>query len=370
VRVLVATVVHDPRDARVYAREIAALVDAGHHVTYIAPFTSFGLTGLPGVDPVDIPAAKGRNRLAAFRAARHELHRRAPDHDVVLLHSPELILSARDLEHPCIVWDVHEDTAAAVTLKGWLPRPIRRPVAHAVGWAERWAERHWHLILAEDAYVDRFRSRHPVVPNSTPVPRNVPPSGNDRAVYVGHVTRARGGDEIVALGRRLRGSVETHVIGHADDDMSGVLRRAHDRGDVIWHGYLANTEAMAIVQGATVGLALLHDEPNYRHSRPTKIMEYWAQGIPVVSTPLPMAVEMIESSEGGLVVPFADAEAAAHAVLHLVHQPRLRQEMADNGRRWVKENADWNVDGPEFVSILRSWASGSKLDQHGATDAP
>lgn len=368
-RVLVATVVNDPRDARVYAREIAALLDAGHDVTYIAPFTSFGLTGLPGVDPVDIPAAKGRNRLAAIRAARRELHRRAADHDVVLLHSPELILSARDLEHSCIVWDVHEDTAAAVTLKGWLPKPMRRPVAHAVGWAERWAERHWHLILAEDAYADRFRSRHPIVPNSTPVPLDVPPSGNDRAVYVGHVTRARGGDEIVALGRRLRGSVEMHVIGHADDDMADVLRRAHDAGDLKWHGYLANTEAMTIVQGATVGLSLLHDEPNYRHSRPTKIMEYWAQGIPAVSTPLPLAVEMIDRSEGGVVVPFTDAEAAADAVLHLAHQPRLRQEMADNGRRWVKENADWNVDGPEFVSILRSWANGSNLGEHGASDS-
>ena len=33
-RVLVATVVHDPRDARIYAREITALVEAGHEVTY------------------------------------------------------------------------------------------------------------------------------------------------------------------------------------------------------------------------------------------------------------------------------------------------------------------------------------------------
>ena len=367
-RVLVATVVHDPRDARVYARQITALLDAGHDVTYIAPFTSFGLTGLEGIDPIDIPAAKGRNRLSAIRAARRELHRHASDHDVVLLHSPELILSARDLEHPCIVWDVHEDTAAAVTLKGWLPRPVRRPVAHAVGWAERWAERHWHLILAEDAYADRFRMRHPVVPNSTPVPLDVPPSGSDRAVYVGHVTRARGGEQIVAMGRRLRGSVETHMIGHADSDMTGILRRAHDAGEVVWHGYLANTEAMDIVRGATVGLALLHDEPNYRHSRPTKIMEYWAQGIPVVSTPLPLAVDMIDSSQGGVVVPFADAEAAADAVLHLAQHPRIRQEMADGGRRWVQENADWNVDGPAFVSILRSWASGSKFGQHDASD--
>jgi hypothetical protein len=36
-RVVVCTVVHHPADARIFYREIAALLDAGHDVTYIAP---------------------------------------------------------------------------------------------------------------------------------------------------------------------------------------------------------------------------------------------------------------------------------------------------------------------------------------------
>ena len=36
-RVVVCTVVHHPADARIFYRQIRALLDAGHDVTYIAP---------------------------------------------------------------------------------------------------------------------------------------------------------------------------------------------------------------------------------------------------------------------------------------------------------------------------------------------
>ena len=45
-RVVVCTVVHHPADARIFYREIRALLDAGHDVTYIAPH------GEPGQRPV------------------------------------------------------------------------------------------------------------------------------------------------------------------------------------------------------------------------------------------------------------------------------------------------------------------------------
>ena len=39
-RVVVCTIVHHPADARIYHRQIRALLDAGHEVTYIAPVDS------------------------------------------------------------------------------------------------------------------------------------------------------------------------------------------------------------------------------------------------------------------------------------------------------------------------------------------
>ena len=57
-RVLIATLVHHPADARIYYRQIRALLEAGHQVTYIAPF---GEPGAPfGVRKKIIPNAGDR----------------------------------------------------------------------------------------------------------------------------------------------------------------------------------------------------------------------------------------------------------------------------------------------------------------------
>lgn len=359
-RVLVVSVVHRPDDARIRHREVAALLAAGVDVVLAAPYSDWGVERptAPGLTTVDLPRAHGRHRLAAARAARHLL--RAPDADVVLVHDPELVpWAARARRRTSVVWDVHEDTAAALTLKAWLPAPLRRPVAGAVRSLERWAERRVHLLLAEDGYRTRFAQEHPVVPNSTPVPAEVPPPDRPVAVYVGHLTRARGAEELVAVGRRLRaiGSpVRVEAVGHADGPTAALLRRAQAAGDLVWHGFLPNAEALAVVEGATAGLSLLHDEPNYRHSRPTKVLEYMARGVPVVTTPTPPAQALVEQHRCGVVVGFRDADATAAAVADLHHDPVRRHALGAAGHAAALRDHDWNADGARFVAQLQAWA--------------
>ena len=357
VRVLVVCPVANPQDARISLRMIGALLEAGHEVTQAAPFTAFGVEPRPGVRALDIPRSAGRRRLVAAWAARRLLHREAPRHDLVLLASPDAVVAAAGLDHPAVVWDVREDVAAALRIRPWMPARLARPAGVALRWAEGRTERTRHLILAEHAYADRFERGHPVVPNSPWVPDAVPPSGRGRAVYVGRLTRARGAAELVELGRRLGAhGIALELIGAADPEVAGMLEQASTRGWVDLVGFLPNDEALRRIEGATVGLSLLHDEANYRHSMPTKIFEYLARGVPFVSTPLPLAADLAESSGGGVIVPFAGVEEACTAVMALNADDARRQAMADAGRGWVRVHANWGVDGPAFVRQLEEWA--------------
>ena len=116
-RVVVCTTVHHPADARIYHRQIRALLEAGHQVTYIAPVQAKDFSPeRTGLQPqlIPVPRAVGRNRLGALRAARLELARHAPGADLLLVHDPELLLALPPRrKRPPTVWDVHEDTAAA-----------------------------------------------------------------------------------------------------------------------------------------------------------------------------------------------------------------------------------------------------------------
>jgi glycosyltransferase involved in cell wall biosynthesis len=350
-RVVVCTVVHHPADARILYRQIRALLDAGHDVTYIAPLRACQVTPWPELTTAEVPRAAGRNRMRSLRAARRQLARHAPGADLLLIHDPELLLVLPAVRRrPPTVWDVHEDTAAALSTKAWVPRPLRPALAVAVHAAERIAERTVHLILAEPGYAGRFRRPHPVVPNTTYVPeqRAGADASGDRVVYVGHLSPDRGTTEMIELARILRPeNIEVELIGDADAQAGAELTRAQADGLVRWHTFVPNDEAMRMVDGALAGLSLLHDEPNYRHSMPTKVMEYMARGVPVITTPLPPAAELVERNRCGFVVPFRDPRAAADAILRLRDDPELRASMGESGHGGAPRGARAAVQGRE-----------------------
>ena len=371
-RVVVCTVVHHPADARIFYREIRALLDAGHDVTYIAPH------GEPGQRPVQdqgqdldfpertvgslttvtIPRAVGRRRLGPLRAARAAMAAQMAGADLLLVHDPELLLVLPPRRRrPPTVWDVHEDTAAALTTKSWLPAWLRALAAGGVHTAEQLAERRLHLLLAERGYQDRFGSTHPVVPNTTYVPpQAAPPSGPRRVVYVGWLSPDRGSAEMVELGRLLAPhGIAVELIGQADG-----AARAHieaGREFVHWHGFVPNADALRLVEGALAGLSLLQDEANFRHSMPTKIAEYMARGVPAISTPLPLAAELVEAAEAGFVVPFNDPRAACDAILKLDADPDLRVHMGQRAHAYALRNLAWAPHAAAFVAELETWAN-------------
>lgn len=359
-RVLVCTVVHHPTDARIFRREIGALLAAGIQVDAIAPWPVSQLEDAR-YRRFAIPRAVGRRRLEALRAARARVSALAVDAQVLVIHDPELLLFIpwRELRRlkVRVVWDVHEDLAAALGNKAYLPAPARRVLVPLVRAVERWAERHAVLLLAENAYQQRFSRTHEVVLNLPLVPDAMPAGERRRqAVYVGSITRARGLDEMLAMAPLLaeRG-IAVRLIGEAPS--AADAERIRTTPNVVWDGALPNADAMREVESSMVGLALLHDMPNYRHSMPTKILEYMASGTAVVATPLPLSQQVIGAD--GIVLPSFDAvaEQAARAVIALCDHDARRHAATQAAFARVQSDYNWNVAQRAFVAAIRATAA-------------
>ena len=99
------------------------------------------------------------------------------DHDVVLVHDPELLLAAAGLGMKNLIWDVHEDPAAALRVKSWMPKVLRRPVAAGLARGRKGGGTAASLYCWLSM---RIRSgsdgSHPVVANSVSVPTAVAPA--------------------------------------------------------------------------------------------------------------------------------------------------------------------------------------------------
>lgn len=362
-RILVVTIAHPPADARIANRQIGALLEHGHTVTYAAPFAAFGQEPPVGVRVIDLPRSAGHplRRVPALAAAvRMVLVERARQ-DLVLVHDPELLpaLAAARLpgrHRPAAVWDVHEDVPAQVAMLD-LPVWVKRPVAGAIHAAELVAERLFHLTVAESSYLRRFRRTHPFVPNSVRVPAGGPwpPEPEPRIVYLGSLTWRRGAREIIELAR-LVPQVRVEVIGNAKPDVAEALAAAMvELPNLDYSGFIPNREALERLPGALAGLSLLHDEPNYAHSEPTKVMEYMAHGVPTITTPNAASRALVGAARCGAVVPFGDVAAVAEVVRRWDADRASRDELAANGYAAARDH-DWNVDGAAFSGVLTRWA--------------
>ena len=367
--VVVVTVAHRGDDARIVHRQIRSLLEAGHSVTLISSDPGDGRSqDPPGLERIAVRRAVGRRRVRAWREARRAARRFVRFADVVIVHDPELVpvIGLARWKHTSLVWDVHEDFVASVSDRRWIPRPLRPLVRRGLLLLERVARRRFHVILAEDSYRERFPNA-PVVPNSTWVLDQPAPVDSDaRVVYVGRISRSSGVSTLVSLGEELmaRGGPRLVLAGAADADVEPVITDAARRGVLDWRGPLPNPEAMTLVRGAVAGLSLLSNHPNYVHSRPTKIIEYMAQGTPAISTPLPLAVEMIEASGAGVITsswfgPELVSE-VADAVMAYVSSPALRGEHGRIGWSYVRDHLSWNSDGARFVGLLEGFSASKR----------
>lgn len=366
--VLVVTCAHRGDDARIVHRQIRSLLEHDHTVALIAPEPGDEARRQDprGLERLVIPRAEGRRRWRAWWAVRRTARRFARVIDVVIVHDPELlpVLGVGRWHGATMVWDVHEDFVASVSDRRWIPWFVRPVVRRLVAGLEWFARRRYRVVLAEDSYRERFPEA-PVVPNSTWVLDDPAPldSADQRVVYVGRLSRGRGASSLVSVGEELvrRGGPRLVLVGAADADVEPVLRDAVRRGVVEWRGPLSNPEAMSVVRGAVAGLSLLGNHPNYVHSRPTKVVEYLANGVPAICTPLPLATQMIEASGAGVVTrhwmgPELATE-VADAVMAYASSPAMRGEHGAEGWQYVRENLSWNSDGARFVGLLEGFAA-------------
>jgi glycosyltransferase involved in cell wall biosynthesis len=337
---LVVTTVHPADDPRIRERTVRSL-GGEFDVRYAARPPA--------------PSAQGDHEWIPLEGSRPVRWLRAlaqmtrGDVAVVSIHDPELIpagLIARLVRGVPVVVDVHEDVPAAIRHRDWVPRWLRPSLSWFAARLLRLAERFCTVTLAEPGYRRLFRGDHPVFPNY-PAGRSMPPPAADEGfvVYVGDVTEARGATDMVDAASRLVPPRTLVLIGRCPGDLASRLRtRAEAAGvDLDLAGWMPHPKAMARAAGASAGLSLLRDLPNYRHSLPTKVVEYLALGIPVVASDLPGTREGVGGLAGVRFVPPQDPAAAGEALGAVVGDAALREELRTRAPG-IRERLVWPDD--------------------------
>lgn len=363
-RVVVATVAHRGDDARIVHRQARALLEAGHSVVLIAPDPGEPSRRFDpeGLERLHVPRATGRHRARAWWRLSLVVRKATRGADLLLVHDPELLplVAFRRLDGVLRVWDVHEDYFAYAPHVSWLGgrwKWILQRLLKLLYWVGR---RRFKVILAEESYRQDFPGA-PVIRNTTYVSdEHVSRSNPVRVVYVGRISNDRGCSEMIDIGRRLNteSGISLVLVGPCDSDCDRIVRMAMEFGWLDWRGALSHPEARSVIRGSLCGLSLLHDVANYQNSLPSKMFDYWSEGVPVIATPLRASADLVRRSRGGVLVSACEGqvvvEETVRSALELKTNEAEWEQLSRAGWEYVRENANWSCDGREFERLIRT----------------
>lgn len=361
-RICMVSSLHPADDPRIVEKEARALAAAGHRVTVVARPPAPSDRGDIEFKLVDSSISGGWKRRRALARSAFALARSSQP-DVVQFHDPELIFSALAMRSAScgVVYDVHEDVPADIRSKAWIPRPLRLPVAALAGIVERLTARRFDAIVAATPTIaDRFRrygGRIVLVRNSVKLTEfagaPLPMPRKRQAVYVGRISFDRGLREMVEACRAI--DLPLAIAGNIGPEEESWL--ACNGVGVTWRGRLDRAGIAALLNESSVGISLLHPEPNFLHAFPTKIFEYMAAALPIVTSSLPASKAIVEQAGCGIVVAHDDAEAVKTA-LSALSQGEAAGNMGLRGRKAVSEQYNWADDARALIDLYKGLAPG------------
>jgi glycosyltransferase involved in cell wall biosynthesis len=348
--------VHPADDIRIVRKEARSLSQAGHAVTVVARppcprdagGIEFKVIDLPAVSRLKRPWVIGRAAVALARSTNP---------DVVQFHDPELIPFALRLKGlGCrVIYDVHEDVPADIYSKNWIPRWIQPVVAFGSELVERSTARRFDAIVAATpAIAKRFRcygASVTLVRNSVRLDEFIEPTCDTKrrrqAVYVGLASFNRGLVEMVEACEAVElPLVLAGGIGAAEADW---LKKSS--ANVDYRGKLGRSEIATLLNQSLIGLCLFQLEPNHLYAMPTKLFEYMAAGLAVITSDLPKCKEIVEAAGCGFSISLDDRKTLTDRLSMLAADPRRAIELGLAGRAAVSRDYNWEDDAAELRNL-------------------
>lgn len=262
------------------------------------------------------------------------------ENDVAILHAHASALFFAQLAafvapHLKVVWHDHFGRYLEEERPAWLWGPVARRAAAVVAVNEdlaRWSRE--TLGAGPAVYLPNFV---PDAPES-PIPE-LPGEPGLRVVCVANLRAQKDHPNLLrAFARVLRDEPGARLLLAGADVEADYAARVREeaaplRDRVVFLG--SRPDVPALLRGCDVGVLASASE-----GFPLSLLEYGRAGLPAVATRVGQCAEVLESGdeeEAGVLVPPADPDALAWAILALLRDPARRRVLGDRLARRVRE---------------------------------
>jgi len=161
------------------------------------------------------------------------------------------------------------------------------------------------------------------------------------AIFVGRINYDKGAIHAAEAIRRLRQTgvpLPLALVGRQTEQFRHYYQQlpAADRALIRPLGSLDDAEKHALLQEATMLLL-----PSRADSFGIVLLEAWFHGTPVVGARAGGIATVIDDEEDGLLIPFGDVGALAHAIQRLLADPAYARRLGRQGQKKVRQTYTW-----------------------------
>lgn len=238
-----------------------------------------------------------------------------------------------------------------------------------------------HIFVQSERMREEMTAKGIPPEKMTPVPMGFDPDGIPRVtrddalpcrntfVYLGTLNRVRNPEVMVDAIDRLRHShpaVRLLLIGDADEaaDRTWLLQRIERlelRDHIELTGWLPLNEGWGRAARCLAGLSPFPRSELLESASPTKAVEYYALGLPVIGNDQPDQALVLAGAGAEAVT--LDAAAFAQAMAALLDHPETRVQQGQAGRDWVRAHRSY----PRLAEIVANIYLGYRKQRAGAT---
>lgn len=367
-KICVLTTVHQAYDGRIYHKQCKSLKKAGYDVTLLAPKPDKMIKD-DGINliPIEKPKNELKRFLYAFKVFKLAKETKA---DLYHFHDPELIpvgVLLRIFTRKPVIFDVHEHYPNAIMskkyLKSWLKKPIR--LAYEI------IEKLSLPILSGVIYTTeeigkRYKSYTSCKIENYPLTDMFPPlqkvkGDHHTLLYLGGITRIRGIEELIDGFAKVaieRPEAKLLFVGGFESDsfereIKQKVQEHHLEEKVQFKGKVPYEQIEEYLSTASIGIIPYLPVPNHLVCLPNKLFEYMAAGVAVISSDFPHYRKVVESSSSGLLIDPESPQSIAKAMISLLDDATLTDEMGQNGRVAFETKYNWNSEEEKLVAFYR-----------------
>ena len=349
------THLHPSTDTRIFIRECISLAKAGYDTYLVAPGDSREDRGVHVIGCGESP----KTRWGRFLSYRWKVCRKAleVDAEIYHLHDPLLLSFGLKLKRlgKKVIFDSHEDVPQQTMNKSYAPHWILWTVSKLWYAYESYACPKFDGVVTATPYIaEQFRTRAKRVVNVNNFPSLDDIVFHDTdfrerepiVCYVGGVSKIRGVYEMVEAMEGVDGKMI--IAGPLEPGLDDLTR-----SNVETVGLLRRGGVNELLGRSVAGLVLYLPIPNRKGSQPNKLFEYMAAGLPVICSDEPLWVEEVESVNAGICVNPEDVNAIRAAIVKLLTDRELAQQMGRNGRHAVETKYSWAREAEKLIDFYR-----------------